>query len=70
MKKFSSILLGVLQKTENPEGITAWSASQVYKPGDIVNASNNQVLKCREAPFGDFCNLNPSSRGGSIAWST
>ena len=68
MKKFSSFLLGALKKAENSDAIAVWSESQAYKPGDVVKANNEQVLVCREAPLGDFCNLNPSSRGGSIAW--
>ena len=69
MKKFSSLLLGALQKEDPPGTLRFWSASTVYKPGDLILSNNEQVLTCRQAPFGDFCNLNPTTRGGLVAWS-
>ena len=69
MKKFSSVLLGALQKEESPSLLEFWSASNVYKPGDLILSSDQHVLTCRQAPFGDFCNLKPTTRGGLVAWS-
>jgi len=31
---------------------------------------DNKVLQCRQAPYGDFCGLNPLSAGGKVAWTS
>lgn len=78
MKKFSTLLIGLVKKSKHYLAYTTsttdvippavWSKNHTYQPGDLIITSNKLLLECREAPFGDFCNLDPSSRGGSIAW--
>jgi hypothetical protein len=29
---------------------------------------SKETFVCREAPYGDFCNISPNSHGGIVAW--
>lgn len=66
MKLVTKLISGLfLKKSDHDhQNIQLWQPDTAYKAGELVTTATNQIFKCRQGSYSDFCNLDPHSAGG------